>query len=79
MNYKLISTVVCLFIFIICTNFATAQKLKFKHITPDEGLSSSSVNSIIQDHKGFIWIATYDGLNRYDGFDFVIYKKSIRR
>ena len=29
---------------------------------------------VFQDHKGFMWIGTYDGLNRYDGFDFILYK-----
>ncbi len=48
--------------------------LSFKHITPDDGLSSSAVTSILQDHKGFMWIGTYDGLNRYDGHNFIIYK-----
>lgn len=48
--------------------------LSFKHITADDGLSSSTVTSILQDHKGFLWIGTYDGLNRYDGHNFIIYK-----
>ena len=45
-------------------------------LTPDDGLSSSIVTSIIQDHKGFVWIGTPDGLNRYDGFKFVVYKNN---
>jgi ligand-binding sensor domain-containing protein/signal transduction histidine kinase len=48
--------------------------LSFKHMTPDDGLSSSVVTSILQDHKGFMWIGTYNGLNRYDGHNFIIYK-----
>ncbi|MCF8335357.1 MAG: hypothetical protein K9H65_02025 [Bacteroidales bacterium] len=38
------------------------------------GLSQSSVFSIDQDKKGFVWIGTRDGLNRYDGYDFDVYK-----
>lgn len=67
-------------IFIICILFfATialkAQKdIKFKRISIEHGLSQSTVNCIFQDKTGFIWIGTEDGLNRYDGYSFVIYK-----
>ncbi|MCC4213621.1 hybrid sensor histidine kinase/response regulator transcription factor [Leeuwenhoekiella parthenopeia] len=42
----------------------------------DSELSSSLINAIYQDHKGYIWIATEDGLNKYDGAKFVTYKKN---
>lgn len=44
--------------------------------TSDSQLSSSLINSIYQDSKGYIWIASEDGLNRYDGAKFIIYKHS---
>ncbi len=44
------------------------------HYGPEDGLSQISVNSIIQDSYGFLWIATQDGLNKYDGYDFDIYR-----
>jgi ligand-binding sensor domain-containing protein/signal transduction histidine kinase len=47
--------------------------MEFKHLTPDDGLSSSTVTCFLQDHKGFMWIGTYYGLNRYDGYNFVVY------
>jgi ligand-binding sensor domain-containing protein/signal transduction histidine kinase len=50
--------------------------MQFKKLTIDDGLSSSIVSTIIQDQKGFIWIGTPDGLNRYDGFKFVIYRNN---
>ncbi len=53
---------------------AGATELKFDRISLDEGLSQSSVRAIIQDYKGFIWFSTQDGLNRYDGYNFVVYK-----
>ncbi|HEX7493974.1 MAG TPA: two-component regulator propeller domain-containing protein, partial [Bacteroidales bacterium] len=56
---------------------AQPERLQFKHLTPDNGLSSSVITSIFQDNKGFIWIGTYDGLNRYDGINFVVYKNSL--
>ena len=50
------------------------QRTQFKHISLEEGLSQSSVYSIVQDRLGFMWFGTEDGLNKYDGYDFDIYK-----
>lgn len=47
-----------------------------KFFTTDNGLSSSLVNKIFQDRNGMIWIATEDGLNRYDGSKITIYKNN---
>src|SRR5664280_3605587 len=57
-------------------NYGQAKRLQFTHLKSDNGLSSSIVTSILQDHKGLVWVGTYDGLNRYDGFDFVIYRNN---
>jgi ligand-binding sensor domain-containing protein/signal transduction histidine kinase len=54
--------------------YAQPKRLQFVQLTPDDGLSSSIASCIIQDHKGLMWIGTTDGLNRYDGFNFVIYR-----
>lgn len=43
-----------------------------------QGLSSTKINSLIQDTKGFIWVGTEDGLNKFDGHHFTIYKKMER-
>ena len=48
----------------------SAQQYKYRHFTPDDGLPSSTVYRIIQDRKGFIWIATDAGVCRYDGNKF---------
>ena len=50
------------------------QHLRFEHLTSEEGLSSDIVWSVLQDSSGFIWIGTLDGLNRFDGNKFKIYK-----
>jgi ligand-binding sensor domain-containing protein len=47
---------------------AQSNQFRFKHLTVDEGLSHTDANYITQDSKGFIWIGTYFGLNRYDGY-----------
>src|SRR5215210_2136892 len=53
---------------------ADAQKLQFRQLTPDDGLSSSLVQSIVQDSRGFVWLGTKKGVNRYDGYRFAIYR-----
>jgi len=48
--------------------------LRFERISVEHGLSHSTVNCILQDSKGFMWFGTDDGLNRYDGYSFTVYK-----
>jgi len=47
---------------------------KFSHLTAEDGLSQSVVNCIYQDARGFMWFGTQDGLNKYDGYNFIIFK-----
>ena len=47
---------------------------KFTHLTTDEGLSTGTVNCTLKDSKGFVWIGTVDGLNRYDGYNLKVFK-----
>ncbi len=63
-----------LFIGIGSSLLAKDPTLHFKHLSLDEGLSQNSVFCILQDQKGFLWFATQDGINKYDGYDFTIYK-----
>ena len=53
---------------------AKGQDQKFEHISVEHGLSHSTVNCILQDSKGFMWFGTDDGLNRYDGYSFTVYR-----
>ena len=50
------------------------QSFKVENISPENGLSNSWVSSILQDRNGFMWFGTWNGLNRYDGYNFTVYK-----
>ncbi|RPI62588.1 MAG: hypothetical protein EHM44_06605, partial [Ignavibacteriales bacterium] len=52
------------------------RSLRFENLTIDDGLSNNSINCILQTSDGFLWIATKDGLNRYDGQNFKVYKNN---
>jgi len=54
--------------------FSQKQHIQFEHIGTNLGLSQSNVISIFQDSRGFMWFGTRDGLNKYDGYKFTIYK-----
>lgn len=47
---------------------------KFKRLTTNDGLSQGHVSAILKDRKGFMWFGTDEGLNRYDGYRFTVYK-----
>jgi signal transduction histidine kinase/DNA-binding response OmpR family regulator/streptogramin lyase len=65
------------FLILNCIVYAgfSQQKLSFRQLSVNDGLSQNSAVSITQDHEGFLWIATQEGLNRYDGKEFRIYSK----
>lgn len=79
-NMKLKRCIILLLLLLVCyISFGQEQvkehkNLKFKHFSLTEGLSQSSVLCILQDNKGFFWFGTRDGLNKYDGHDFKIYR-----
>jgi len=68
---------ICLFIFVYFLEMAVfAQKnyFQFDVLGLEDGLSQSSVKCMLQDRQGFIWIGTQDGLNRYNGYEFEVFR-----
>lgn len=66
-----------LIILLITTNIvyvSAYNNINFKNITSEDGLSQGTVETIIQDDQGYIWLGTNDGLCRYNGYKFKIYK-----
>jgi ligand-binding sensor domain-containing protein len=55
---------------------AAQKEIRFERITVDDGLSQSSITSIVQDKFGYLWVSTLDGLNRYDGTKFNVYRNN---
>ena len=53
---------------------AQQEEINFSSITTKDGLSSNTVNAILKDRYGLIWFATEDGLDKFDGTNFTIYR-----
>ena len=68
------SVIFIVIIFVLSSFISSEPKKKIRKYTLKEGLSQALINSIVQDDKGFIWLATEDGLNRFDGYSFSIFK-----
>ena len=65
-----------LFTVVICNCFILQGQLQLNQISQVKGLSQNTINSIIQDKDGFLWIATYNGINKYDGYSMDYYSLS---
>ena len=76
-NYRLL--ILFLFSFFIAVGAKAQKRLHyfFQHVTQTDGLLPNQVFSIVQDNKGFIWIVTLNGLQRYDGSRFVHYPEML--
>src|SRR5205809_214747 len=59
---------------LLAAGAAAAPSPRFTHLSVEQGLSQSTVQVIFQDHVGFLWFGTEEGLNRYDGYTFVAFK-----
>lgn len=74
--YKIMRKIYFLFSLLLfqLSVFSQIPSVKITRLSLEEGLSQSSVRCILQDKNGFLWIGTQDGLNRYDGYNFKVFK-----
>ena len=54
--------------------FAQSESIVFEHYSIDQGMYETNITSVIQDRTGFLWFGTYTGIEKYDGYNFTIYK-----
>ena len=68
----------CIFFFLLLlTNGLYSQDFQARYLGIEKGLSNNTVTAIFQDHSGFMWFGTYDGLNRLDGYDCTVFRNVI--
>ncbi|MDL2244147.1 response regulator [Parabacteroides sp. OttesenSCG-928-J18] len=68
--------IVSLFLLVLLWPLSASIEIRSRHITIADGLANNTVRHLIQDSKGFIWMGTLNGLNRYDGNTFLSYYPS---
>jgi len=69
-----------IFLFLAGYNANTqSARIKFKRFTLDQGLSMNNIHCITQDQKGFMWVGTFDGLNKFDGYKFTVYRNNANK
>ena len=56
----------------ISCNLHAQLRCKVLHYSTEDGLSHERVTSILKDKEGFMWFGTWDGLNRFDGHNFIV-------
>lgn len=66
---------ILLLLLICCTSCFAQDYIRFKHYVRENGLSDNTIEKIYQDSKGFLWIGTIDGLNKFNGYEFEVFKK----
>lgn len=62
------------YLFTLVSFHAFSLELNFKYYKAEEGLSSNTVYTALQDSRGFMWFGTENGLNRFDGYTFTVYR-----
>jgi signal transduction histidine kinase/ligand-binding sensor domain-containing protein/DNA-binding response OmpR family regulator len=66
-----------IYLFFLAGNCLASDSMSVRYLGIDQGLSNNAVTCIYKDHNGFMWFGTYDGLNRYDGYTFQVFRNII--
>lgn len=74
---KYVCSFVVFYFFTWYVSFASGYPVS-TYLGIDQGLSNNSIRCIYRDHNGFMWFGTYDGLNRYDGYEFKIFRNNFK-
>ena len=67
----------CLLFVLLAGGVSAADHPPLTHLGIGQGLSNNSVRCIFQDHDGFMWFGTYDGLSRWDGYEFKVFRNKL--
>lgn len=72
-SYRLWPAAVLLLLLPASQGLSQSRRVDFDHLSIEDGLSQGTVFSILQDHQGYMWFGTADGLNKFDGYSFTHY------
>lgn len=77
MTYRILFTSFLVWV-VSTTAHSQADQFRFKRLDIHHGLSNNQVNCFLKDSRGFTWIGTLSGLNRFDGYSFKVYRNNVR-
>jgi len=66
--------IVCSFLLLSQVSYPQYDEVRFEHITIENGLPENSVRVMLQDHIGYLWLGTQNGLVKYDGYSMTVYQ-----
>ena len=73
-NFFSIISFLLFLVYLPCISNAQRSELNFINYNSKDGISSNTINAILKDKFGYMWFATEDGLNRFDGISFTVYR-----
>ena len=74
MRYRFEVVLLLFLVLFSAFSFTTYENLIFENLNSTNGLSQHDINCILQDNDGYMWFGTNDGLNKYDGYNFEVFK-----
>jgi Signal transduction histidine kinase len=77
MKYLFNVLIVSVFVIVVSIHVAKAQFIRFDHFDTKTGLSQNNINSLIVDSTGFVWVGTIEGITRFDGSNFDVFRSNL--